>query len=231
MSEYHAIFFDLDGTLRVSMPERFEAFVDYAGRAGIMLTPDQVKCCEREAHRYWASRQVDADMARFDTRGFWVNHNMQLLDGIGVKHERAAENIQDLFDGYAPEDRLFDDTRHVLETLDKAGYTLALVSNRDSDLAPIAAGYGIDGFFDFVLWAGQLKSYKPDPKIFYKSLELAGLSDPAHALYVGDNYFADIVGARGVGMDALLIDPRDVFADYYDKRVKRLRDVLKHVRH
>jgi FMN phosphatase YigB (HAD superfamily) len=41
-----------------------------------------------------------------------------------------------------------------------------------------------------------------------------------------DNYYADIVGAQNVGMDAILIDPRDVFHGYYDKRVKTLLDVL-----
>jgi len=45
-------------------------------------------------------------------------------------------------------------------------------------------------------------------------------------VYVGDNYFADVIGALNVGMDAILIDPRDVFARYYPARVKRLREVL-----
>ena len=35
-----------------------------------------------------------------------------------------------------------------------------------------------------------------------------------------------VVGALGVGLDALLIDPRDVFRDLYPKRVKTLRGVL-----
>lgn len=232
MSDYIAIFFDLDGTLRASQPEGFEAFVEYAGRVGLALTEEQIKACEREAHRYWSSPQVDDDMARFDKRDFWVNYNSTLLDRIGVQGcADCAHRIQDLFDHYEPEDMVFGDARDVLKTLRKAGYTLGLVSNRDTDLAPIVERYGFEGFFSFTLWAGLVKSFKPDRVIFDKALEMAGNVPPQRALYIGDNYFADVVGARNVGMDALLIDPRDVFAGMYDRRVRRLRDVLQHIAH
>ena len=112
-----------------------------------------------------------------------------------------------------------------------SGHLLALVSNRSEDLAPLAERYGLAEFFDFTLWAGAVKSFKPDPVIFRTALQMAGAPDPARVLYVGDNYFADVVGARTVGMDAVLIDPRNVFEGMYDKRVRRLRDVLNHIRH
>lgn len=227
MTRYSAIFFDLDGTLRASLPEGFEAFVEYAGRVGIALTAEQIKSCEREAHRYWASARVDDDMARFDGRDFWVHYNGLLLKAIGIENcDGCATRIQDLFDHYDPIDVVFGDARHVLKTLRAAGYTLALVSNRDDDLGPIVEKYGFADFFDVLLWGGQAKSYKPDPGIFKQALALCGETDPARVLYVGDNYFADVVGARGVGMDAILIDPRGVFEDVYDRRVRQLRDVL-----
>ncbi|MCX6018532.1 MAG: HAD family hydrolase [Chloroflexi bacterium] len=232
MPKYSAIFFDLDGTLRASQPEGFEAFIEYAGRVGIALTAAQIAACEREAHRYWASTLVDTDMARFDKREFWVNYNHTLLTRIGV-HDcpNCAHRIQDMFEHYDPEDIIFGDARHVLKTLHRAGYVLGLVSNRDTDLQPIAEKYGFDEFFHFTLYAGLVKSFKPDPVIFKKALELAGSLDAQRVLYVGDNYFADVVGARGVGMDALLIDPRNVFEEMYDQRVRRLRDVLLHIEH
>ena len=49
---YKAILFDLDGTLRANQPEGFEAFVIYAGQVGLTLSEEQIKICEREAHRY-----------------------------------------------------------------------------------------------------------------------------------------------------------------------------------
>lgn len=232
MPKYSAIFFDLDGTLRASQPEGFEAFIEYAGRVGIALTPEQIATCEREAHRYWASPRVDDDMARFDKREFWVHYNQTLLTAIGV-HDcpDCAHRIQDLFDHYDPEDMIFGDARTVLKKLHRAGYVLGLVSNRDTDLGPIVERYGFEEFFHFTLWATLVDSFKPDRVIFEKALERAG-GLPAHqVLYVGDNYFADVVGAQNVGMDVILIDPRNVFSSMYDKRVRRLRDILQFIEH
>jgi putative hydrolase of the HAD superfamily len=91
--------------------------------------------------------------------------------------------------------------------------------------------YGLDQYFHFTLAGGEIKSYKPDERIFLKALEMASQAHGAtltvrDALYVGDNYFADVEGSRGVGMDSVLIDHRNVFAGFEAVRVKRLRDVL-----
>lgn len=228
MRRYKAVLFDLDGTLRANQPEGFEAFVEYAGRVGLVLNEEQIKICEREAHRYWASDRVDADMARYDQRGFWVNYNQLLLNAMNIARDclDCAHRIQDLFDDYDPQDVVFADTRPVLQHLRNAGYTLGLVSNRDTPLDPLTEQYGIGEFFAFTLSAGQAGCYKPDPRIFYRALEIAGNVLPSEAVYIGDNFFADVVGALNVGMDAILIDPRNVFERYYTHRVKHLRDVL-----
>ncbi len=224
---YAAVLFDLDGTLRANQPEGFEVFVEYAGRVGLALSEHQIKICEREAHRYWASARVDADIARFDQRGFWVNYNQLLLDAMNAGHDigECAHRIQDLFEDYHPQDMLFADARPLLQTLCEEGYIVGLVSNRDESLQPRVEAYGLAEFFDFTLSAGEAACFKPDPRIFYKALEMANASIE-ETVYIGDNFFADVVGALNIGMDAILIDPRGVFERYYGVRVKRLRDVL-----
>jgi putative hydrolase of the HAD superfamily len=233
MSDYAAIFFDLDGTLRASKPERHEAFAYYAEHIGLRLSPAQMRECEVQAHRYWASNRVDADIAAHGglSTAFWVNYHGLTLNTLGITDcDGCAERIQQQFEAhYDPDDMLFGDAHPVLRSLKQAGYVLGLVSNRDDDLAPLAEKYGLQGYFDFLLWGGLVKSYKPDRLIFDRALERAGLDDPRHALYIGDNYFADVVGARNAGMDVILIDPRNIFADLHDKRVRRLGDILPHI--
>jgi putative hydrolase of the HAD superfamily len=228
MTKYIAIFFDLDGTLRSNQPDGFQAFIEYAARVGIALTTEQIETCERAVHHYWADGARVADhLARYDERGFWINYNQTLLQSMGIRElDGVAEKIQDQFDHYAPQDVVFADTPVVLEALQQAGYELGLVSNRDGELDSVAARYGIRQFFRFCLSGGQAHSFKPDLGIFQQALQLAGNIAATQALYVGDNYYADIVGAVRAGMDALLIDPRDVFRDYYPKRVKSLKEVL-----
>ncbi len=227
---YAAVLFDLDGTLHTNQPEGFEAFIEYASRVGLALTTQQMHICEREAHRYWASTRVDADMAHYDTRGFWVNYNQLLLTAMNIGSDCAdvAHRIQDLFETYDPVDMVFADTREVLNTLRQNDFVVGLVSNRSEDLQPLAEKYGIAEFFHFTLLAGQAGCYKPEPGIFYKALSMAGV-DAKDAVYIGDNYFADVVGALNVGIDAILIDPRGVFETHYSRRVKHLKDVLAEV--
>ena len=51
---------------------------------------------------------------------------------------------------------------------------------------------------------------KPDPRIFRHALEISG-SPAERTLHIGDMYHADVVGARGAGIHALLLDPYDVW--------------------
>ena len=57
-----------------------------------------------------------------------------------------------------------------------------------------------------------MNSWKPDALIFQHAVQRAG-SRPACTLYVGDNYFADIVGAQRAGLKPVLLDPERIFPE------------------
>lgn len=229
MRKYDAVLFDLDGTLRTNQPDGIEAFVECASFIGVALTEEQAARLEREAHRYWASgAMVDEHMARYDQRGFWVNYYSLLLQAIGVDDCPACgDRIHTCLEArHDPDDMVYADTWDVLRRLRRKGYVTGLVSNRDKPVDDYARSIAIADLFDFILVGGQVGSYKPDARIFIEALRLAGDVPPDRALYVGDNYYADVVGARGVGMHAVLVDRRDVFGREYDVRVRHLRDIL-----
>jgi putative hydrolase of the HAD superfamily len=57
-----------------------------------------------------------------------------------------------------------------------------------------------------------VNSFKPETLIFERALELAGTS--AHeTMYIGDNYFADIVGSRRAGLTPVHYDPIRLFPE------------------
>lgn len=71
-----------------------------------------------------------------------------------------------------------------------------------------------------------MNSWKPDRLIFDEALKKAGVA--AHeAVYVGDNYYADILGAINAGMAAVLVDRRDVFEKDFDRRIHHLHELVK----
>jgi FMN phosphatase YigB (HAD superfamily) len=67
---------------------------------------------------------------------------------------------------------------------------------------------------------------KPNPEIFRRALTRTGVA--AHeAVYIGDLYSIDILGARSAGVDAVLIDPG---GHWGDRDCTKARTVLDAVR-
>ena len=97
-------------------------------------------------------------------------------------------------------------TVETLEELRRRGYRLGVISNADGRVEALLDSMGLLPHFEFVIDSGTVGVEKPDPRIFRMALERMGVQ-PHEAVYVGDVYEIDIVGARAAGMRAYLIDP------------------------
>ena len=119
---------------------------------------------------------------------------------------RHKMNNQD-FDSCVPAD-----VPNTLQTLKNEGYTVGLVSNRRRPIDEELEELGLSTFLDFAYVAGEVDVWKPNPQIFDRATAEAGFTCE-QMVYVGDNYYADIVGAQRAGMVPILIDPGRVFPD------------------
>jgi putative hydrolase of the HAD superfamily len=130
-----------------------------------------------------------------------------LLDGIGVREPdrpAASEAIRESFVGT----RLFGlypDAAAVLPELRARGHRLGIISNWEPRLDILCHNHGIAPHFDFVLASEAEGFAKPGPRLFQRALELAG-SPPERAVHVGDSFEHDVLGARAVGIAAVLLD-------------------------
>lgn len=97
-------------------------------------------------------------------------------------------------------------TAPALDRLLTAGYRLAVVSNSDGRAEEALAAAELLSRFEFVLDSQLVGFEKPDPRIFEAALARLALP-AAEALYVGDLYEIDVVGARRAGLDVILLDP------------------------
>lgn len=102
--------------------------------------------------------------------------------------------------------------REALAGMRALGLRLIVVSNSDGTAEAILSDIGLRRYLDAVIDSCRVGFEKPDPRIFRQALELAG-SPPERTLHVGDLYAADVVGARSVGIHAILLDP---FGDWGD---------------
>ncbi len=214
------VLFDLDGTLRYNEPRGFDVFHRYVEELGFELAPHVRRAALRWLYSYWAqSPELQSDMEESGGRDkgeFWMRHARRHLEQLQIPDEdidRVSEALMERFkNGYQPVDRVFPDAPQVLRALREQGYRLGLVSNRHDPLDELAEALDLAWAFEFTLAAGQVGWWKPDPRLLQRAVEIAGC-EPEQALYVGDNYFADVIGARAAGMPAILVDPEDLFPD------------------
>ena len=97
-------------------------------------------------------------------------------------------------------------TPAALARMRQAGLRLGVVSNSDGRVEEALAAAGIRANFEVIVDSRLVGFEKPDPRIFQAALEPLGIA-PEGALYVGDIYEVDVIGARRAGMDVVLLDP------------------------
>jgi len=93
-----------------------------------------------------------------------------------------------------------------LRRLRAAGLVTGVISNSNGSVRMALERAGLTPHLDFVIDSTVVGIAKPDPRVFHLGLA-EGKVDARQALYVGDSYFIDVVGARAVGMEGVLFDP------------------------
>ena len=184
-----AILFDLDGTLRFSRPSGLEAFLQFSAELGLTLCTDAQRNVERWTHAYWAGKHSGYAKAMPDPEAFWLDYTRGMLTAAGVEDDSlilTPSIVRAFNERYRSEPYIPAEVHTVLHVLQENGYTLGLVSNREGDLAPLAAELGLGDYFHFALSGGQANSWKPDARIFMLACEMANAA-PDECLYVGDN--------------------------------------------
>jgi len=224
--------FDYDGTLCHRRPSATDVFFNLLNQTGVEINPRAKRNTRQFIHYYWAkSTEAAEDIDRYGrmTPEFWEQYLKRKLIACGLNEGRAEKLSAELQPGmektYQPQKWVPADVRPTLGTLQRSGYTLGLVSNRPNSLREELAELNLIRFFDFYYTAGEINSWKPDKEIFEYALDLAQ-STPESTAYIGDNYYADILGAKKVGLYAVLLDPDHTFPDADCAVIQSLGDLI-----
>ena len=160
--------------------------------------------------------------------GFWSNYSYRYLISLRVPKDRAFELAPKLFEhmqkAFTPVDHVYPCVPETLKAIKDAGYFLGLVSNRSTPCQEQCEALGLLRYFDFAYVAAEVNVWKPDPRIFNRALEITGAL-PEEAIYIGDNYFADILGAEKAGIQPVLLDPRSIFPEATCTVIHTIRDL------
>ena len=146
----------------------------------------------------------------------WSLYIETIFTAAGVAHARAREatlaarRAHDEFNLWR---KVPADLRPALDHGKRAGLRYGVVSNSEGKLVELFAKVGLDGYFEHVVDSALEGVRKPDPEIFRRAL--ARMQVPAAAaLYVGDIPHVDVDGARGAGVDAVLVDTLGHYPTY-----------------
>jgi putative hydrolase of the HAD superfamily len=131
-----------------------------------------------------------------------LNHQLgvsiDLLEQMGRMKEADERGKQKWY--------AFDQVHSFLEELQRRGIRLGIISNWDHSARDVLETTQLSPFFEQVIISSEVGVEKPDARIFELALQRAGVL-AEECLYVGDNYYDDVVGSSKVGMKAVLINP------------------------
>jgi len=228
-----AVFFDLYNTLVGFDPPREEIEARILKELGVEVSPQSLlrplmtadEFIYQEQARYPLSKR-----SKEETVALYTEYHGIILKEAGL--ETSWELITDILKKWLETDWkmvLFDDVVPTLTHLKERGLILGLISNVDRDITPLYQDLGLSAWMGVVVTSQEVGFNKPQPEIFQEALKQAGVR-PSEAIYIGDQYQFDVVGAEGAGMRGVLLDRGGLFEDITDcPRIRSLTQVAKYL--
>jgi len=213
--DIQAIAFDANGTLvRIltdeGMEQIFRSAAHFLSYQGIDLRRYQV----RDLYFGIMQEQLRTspeEHPEFDAVGIWRTiideHKTEFTRTLAVeKLEQMPWFLTEMSRGISRcRLQLYPYAREVLDIL-RERYPLALVTDAQTAYARGELhNVGLLDYFEPIVVSGDHGYRKPDPRLFQLALDRMSVA-PQNALYVGNDMYRDIFGAREVGMWTVMYD-------------------------
>jgi len=224
--------FDLHNTLAYYDPPRAEIHTRVCHEFGIPVNSEAIRQSLPVADAFWMKEDSGSPVdKRPDKERFalYAKYEAKLIKGAGfeVDPEIASQVLVKARQSF--KFRLYDDALPTLKLLKGRGLKLGLISNVSEDILSIIKELGLEPYLDFQVISLEVGVDKPHPDIFRAALRKAG-STAEETTYVGDQYDSDIVGARGIGIKAVLLDRSDSFVRISScPRIHSLTEIVNYI--
>ncbi|MHB1323233.1 MAG: HAD family hydrolase [Coriobacteriia bacterium] len=204
-----AVFFDVGNTLLYAEPSVSEVCRQVLAEWGHVHDLHAIDSLMPLVDAYYEERYAEDDAFWADeerTSSVWVGMYSLLCRKLGIEAE-AVEIAHRVYDEFGRSDRwaVYADVKPAFERLRAAGLYTGIISNWDSRLVGLLHGLGLGDVLDVIVSSADVGLHKPDPRIFELACARLGVA-PEQSAHVGDHHYADILGARAVGMQAVLMD-------------------------
>lgn len=221
-----AVFFDLYYTLVRYEPPQEELEANALKEFGIDIDPDVFNRPMAMANEFIyqeIARRPFSKRSMEETIALYAQFQRIVLKEAGIEpDEKLVLAMLGKMQQFKTKLVLFDDVVPTLNDLKSRGLILGLISNVERDLTVTMNELGLPSLLDIVVTSLDAGFNKPQPEIFQEAMRRAGVQ-PSQAMYVGDQYQVDCVGADRAGMKGILLDRGDYFKEITD--CPRIRSV------
>ena len=224
-----AVFFDFYKTLVHFWPPLDEIQQASCKELGLTVSKEGIRRGYIAADDFMSSgnaQQHVSDRTKEEQDRLFNEYERLVLAGAGLDVSlELASQVWHLAMQVPKDFALYDDVVPALELLKGRGITLGVISNLRRDMGQLCGDLGLTPYLDFCVTATEVGAEKPHPPIFLAALERAHVS-ALEAVHVGDQYQADVQGARAVGIIPVLVDREGWYGAVNDcSRIATLPDL------
>ena len=215
MVDCRVIFFDVGNTLL--FPNRTKMLAPLAVDSHPTL--EQWQALERRT-----KKEFDEGMRNGSVdHGFWWIFHSYLLEYLKENRDGVLQELVRNTQNSSNWDQILPGTREALDRI-RQKFRIAVILNADGKIENILSRCGIADCFENITDSGIVGFEKPRPEIFEAALKAMNVR-AEQSLYIGDVYSVDYVGARNIGMDAVLFDVSGAYRDRQEPRVESLEQL------
>lgn len=218
-----AILFDLGNTLVYQQPN--EPFQRILRANGVSRSIEEIREAFKKGVKEFDSERYKA----LPPHEFYRRWNMAILKNLKISHSlrRLAAEIDRQWFNFS-KIYVYPEVKDSLRRLKQMGLKLGVVTGGyELDIEQILPRAGLQEFFQVCVGSDTTGKSKPHPESFRHALQQLGVN-PREAIFVGDSYEADYLGAEKVGMRTLLIQREGIPAAGV-KAISSLNEIFDHL--
>ena len=214
-----AVFFDLYQTLVRYQPSQEELEAKALKSFGFDVSPENLRHPILTANEYiyqQIAKRPLSQRSREELMALYMEYQRIVLKEAGLEaDEKVVMGLLGMMQKAKMDLVLFDDVLEALDDLKKRGLKLGMISNIERDMSATLEKLGLSTQLDIVVTSQDAGFTKPQREIFQYALDRSGIK-PDEAVYVGDQYQVDVIGAESAGMKGILLDRDGYYRENLD---------------